>query len=206
MAADYREIAEISKKLVDALTGKKTVRVITETGTDITMSVEGRKWGIDSGLLTEKGTFGNLPAGEVYIAPLEGTANGKFVVEPGWYPGLEEPMTFYVEKGYVVKIEGGGKVGDYYRELLGLEPRKDEPPYIARRNIAELGIGTNPNAKRPDNILEAEKIRGTVHIAIGDNAHIGGKVEADLHQDFVIPKPDLYADGVKLMEKGRLLV
>ena len=206
MAADYSYIDRISKKLVEKLTGKPTIRVVTEAGTDITLSVEGRKWGIDSGILVEKGTFGNLPAGEVYIAPLEGTANGKFVVEPKWYPGLEVPMVFYVEKGEVVKIEGGGKVGDYYRELLGLEPKKEEPIYKARRNIAELGIGTNPNAKRPDNILEAEKIMGTVHIAIGDSAHIGGKVEADLHQDFVLPKPDLYADGVKLMDKGKLLV
>ena len=205
MAADYKYIHESSKKLAEALEGKKTIRVVTESGTDITMSVEGRKWGLDTGILTEPGTFGNLPAGEVYIAPLEGTANGKFVVEKGWYPGLEENMIFYVENGLVVKIEGGGKVGDYYRELLGLEPKKEGPEYEARRNIAELGIGSNPNAKRPDNILEAEKIKGTVHIAIGDNAHMGGKVEADIHQDFVIPKPDLYADGVKLIEKGKWL-
>ena len=206
MAADYRYIHESSKKLAQTLEGKKEVRVVTETGTDITMSVEGRHWGIDTGILTQPGSFGNLPAGEVYIAPVEGTAKGKFIVEKGWYPGLEEDMTFYVEKGLVVKIEGGGKVGDYYRELLGLEPKRDEPQYINRRNIAELGIGSNPNAKRPDNILEAEKIKGTVHIAIGDNAHIGGKVEADIHQDFVIPKPDLYADGVKIIEKGKWLI
>ncbi len=206
MASDYKYIHETSKKLAEALKGKKTVRVITESGTDITFNVEGRTWGLDTGILTEPGAFGNLPAGEIFIAPVEGTANGKFIVEKGWYPGLEENMVFYVEKGLVVKIEGGGKVGDYYRELLGLEPRKEGAVYEARRNIAELGIGSNPNAKRPDNILEAEKIKGTIHIAIGDNAHMGGKVEADIHQDFVIPSPDLYADGVKLIEKGKWLV
>ena len=206
MAADYSYIDRISRRLVEKLIGKSTIRIVTEAGTDMTLSVEGREWGVDSGILTEKGTFSNLPAGEVYIAPVEGTANGKFVVEPEWYPNLEEIMIFHVKNGEVVKIEGGGKVGDYYRELLGLEPKKEEPIYKARRNIAELGIGTNPNAKRPDNVLEAEKIMGTVHIAIGDNIHIGGKVEADLHQDFVLAKPDLYADGIKLMDKGKLLI
>jgi leucyl aminopeptidase (aminopeptidase T) len=67
--------------------------------------------------------------------------------------------------------------------------------YKARRNLAELGIGTNPSARRPDNILEAEKIEGTVHIAIGDNIHMGGQAESDLHTDFVQPQPDLYLDG-----------
>jgi len=79
-------------------------------------------------------------------------------------------------------------------------------PYISRRNLAELGIGTNPNAKRPDNILEAEKIKGTVHLAIGDNAHMGGKVHSDLHQDFVIPKPTLIFDDKIIMKDGELVV
>ncbi|MBS7621234.1 aminopeptidase, partial [Candidatus Bathyarchaeota archaeon] len=61
-------------------------------------------------------------------------------------------------------------------------------------------------AKRPDNVLESEKIRGTVHLAIGDNSHMGGKVSSDLHQDFIIPKPTLIFDGKKIMENGKLLV
>ena len=59
------------------------------------------------------------------------------------------------------------------------------------RNIAELGIGTNPNAVRPDNILESEKILGTVHIAFGDNSSFGGRVKTPFHQDFVYFHPTL---------------
>jgi leucyl aminopeptidase (aminopeptidase T) len=56
----------------------------------------------------------------------------------------------------------------------------------ANTNVAELGIGTNPGATRPDNVLESEKILGTVHVAFGDNHTFGGQTVAPFHQDFVI--------------------
>jgi len=49
----------------------------------------------------------------------------------------------------------------------------------------------------------AEKIRGTVHLAIGDSSHMGGIVTAHLHQDFVIPGPDLLLDGKLVIEGGQ---
>jgi len=204
MAANYVKIAEESKKLAKLITKAETATVKSEAETDITFSVKGRSGREDAGIFTEKGAFGNLPSGETYVAPLEGTAEGRVVVEKGWFPNLNENMVLNFKKGKVVSVEGGGKVGDSFRELLGMG--KEGPPYEARRNFAELGIGTNPNAKRPDNILEAEKIRGTVHIAIGSSAHIGGTVSTDIHQDFVIPKPTLFLDGKAVMEKGKLTI
>jgi leucyl aminopeptidase (aminopeptidase T) len=85
-------------------------------------------------------------------------------------------------------------------EILGLEPQKKRKR--DRCNLAELGIGTNPKARRTDITIEAEKIRGTIHIGIGDNSHMGGKVITDYHQDFVVPRPDLFLDDEKVMEKG----
>ena len=32
---------------------------------------------------------------------------------------------------------------------------------------------------------------------------MGGEVVADYHQDFVVPKPDLYLDGKKVMDQGK---
>ncbi len=206
MAADYNWVSSFSRKIAEYLQGAKKIRVVTDYGTDIEFSVEGRRFDVDDGIYDKPGSWGNLPAGEVFIAPVEGTANGKIVVLKGWYPRLEEDMILTVENGLVVKIEGGGKIGDYFRETLGLEPRVEDEVHRARRNIAEFGIGTNPKAKRPDNVLEAEKILGTIHIAIGDNSHFGGRVEADLHEDFIIPKPTVYVDGKLFMDKGRHLV
>ena len=202
LAVDHKAIARDCRVIADRLTAAEHVRVRTGDGTDLTFSLEGRPGQVDDGLYgTEPGLWGNLPAGETYAVPLEGTGEGRLVVPAGWYPELEEQMVFSFKKGEVVKLTGGGAVGDEFREALQLD--SDDPLARRRRNLAELGIGTNPNAKRPDNVLEAEKIKGTVHIAIGDNFHMGGTVEADIHEDFVQPEPDLILDGETVIKKGQ---
>lgn len=204
MAVDYTKVHEECVKIAQAVNKAKDVILTSPSGTDLKFSLEGRKGLIDDGIFTEKGSFGNLPAGEVYTVPLEGSTNGKLIVEAGWCAGLEENLTFIFKDGLVAEVIGGGKLGDEFRDLLQFT--KNEEPYLSRRNCAELGIGTNPNAKRPDNLLEAEKIRETVHIAIGDSSHMGGKVEADLHQDFVIPEPTLIFDEKIIIKKGKFLI
>ena len=204
MAADYKKIAEETKKIAKLLTAAKEAVVRSKQGTDIKFSIRGREGGLDTGIYTERGSWGNLPSGEAYIAPVEGTAMGKVVVEKEWYPNLKENMTLIFENGEVIDVIGGGDVGATFRDLLSLG--REEEPYISRRNLAELGVGTNPYAKRPDNVLEAEKIRGTVHLAVGDSSHLGGTVAADLHEDFIIPQPDLILDGKTMMKNGELLI
>jgi leucyl aminopeptidase (aminopeptidase T) len=202
MASDYTKIHEEGHKIAKLVDSADEVRVTSPDGTELMFSLKGREGRVDDGILTERGAFGNLPAGEVYTVPLEGTTNGRLVVKKGWYADLAEDMTFVFEGGSVVEVVGGGEIGDEYREMLSFD--KSSEPYVSRRNCAELGIGTNPNAKRPDNLLESEKIKGTVHIAIGDSSHMGGKVTADLHQDFVVPKPTMVFDGVVVMKKGKI--
>lgn len=203
MAVDYHQVAAEGQIIADWLTAAQEAVVRTPEGTDMRFSLAGRQGKADHGLYTEKGAWGNLPAGEAFIAPLEGTAQGQLVVPAGWYPGLRENMTLRFRDGLVYALEGGGSVGERFLELLKLGD--DREPYRSRRNLAELGIGTNPNASHPDNVLEAEKIRETVHLAIGDNAHMGGTVSADLHEDFILPHPDLYLDGELIMREGQLV-
>ena len=200
MSVDYHQVAEDTEKFAHLVTAAERATVRSSGGTDISFSLAGREGGVDTGLCTEKGAWSNLPAGEAYAAPIEGTAEGVIVAQAGWYPNLTEDMIFHFERGLVVRLEGGGKVGDEFRELLQLGV--DDDTHRARRNLAELGIGTNPSAKQPDNVLEAEKIKGTVHLAIGDSSHMGGTVVADLHEDFVIPQPDLLLDDRLIIEKG----
>lgn len=204
MAADYVKIRKETEKLAKLITDAREVVIKTPAGTDISFSLEGRSGNVDAGIFTEKSAWGNLPSGEAYTAPLEGTAEGRVVVEKEWYPGLTESMTLVFGKGEVVEIIGGGKIGDEFRELL--KPGVDEEPYKSRRNFAELGIGTNPFAKKPDSVLEAEKIRETVHVAVGDSSHMGGTVNVDLHEDFVLTKPDLYFDGKHIIRSGKIVI
>jgi leucyl aminopeptidase (aminopeptidase T) len=204
MAADYRKIAHETAKIADLITQANEATIKSRAGTDFTFSLKGRNGMSDSGIFTEKGAWGNLPSGEAYCAPVEGTANGRVVVQKGWYADLKENMIITFRNGKAISIDGGGQVGNNFRELLSFG--KEEEPYLSRRNHAELGVGTNPNAKRPDNVLEAEKIRGTVHIAIGDNSHMGGAVKADSHEDFIIPLATLSLDNRAVMRSGKLVI
>lgn len=201
MAVDPRQVAADCRRFADALTGADQAIVRTPAGTEMHFSLSGRHGHSDDGMYQTPGIWGNLPAGEAYIAPLEGTAEGQLVVQAGWAAGLEDDMVLRFEKGLVVDVRGGGQVGARLSRLLDLT--RDEPTYRARRNLAELGVGCNPKARRPDNVLEAEKIKGTVHLAVGDNAHMGGQVDADLHDDFVQPQADLYLDGKPVILRGQ---
>lgn len=209
MAVDHAAVRAETRHLAELMTRANQVRVTSPAGTDLSFSLEGRQGGSDDGFLSVPGAWGNLPAGEACAAPVEGTAAGRLVVGRGWYPGLDEDLVLEFADGLVERLSGGGEVGASLAEQLeltaGLVSRTPSPAVRARRNCAELGIGTNPNARTPDNVLEAEKIRGTIHIAIGDSSHLGGVTPADLHEDFIIPEPDVYFDGRMVMQRGRLL-
>lgn len=192
MAADYSLVRHESKRLAQILTDGAEARVETDAGTNLTFSIAGRSGVADTGIFTQRGEWGNLPGGEAFIAPEEGTANGVLVVQAGWYPRLETDMRIVFKDGFANEVSGGGGVGDRFRHILL------EEGLLHRQNCAELGIGTNPLAKRADNVLEAEKIKGTVHIAVGDNAHMGGVNSSDLHEDFVLQRPRLFIDGVRV--------
>lgn len=199
LAADYHAIAERSLRLARILSAGSTARVTTGAGTDITLSIAGREAIADTGLLTERGAFGNLPAGEAFIAPVEEKAEGIIVVDGsiGDTGILEEPITLVVRQGYVTEIRGGVKA-EQVRKLL-------EPHGREAFAIAELGIGTNDRARLVGNVLEDEKVMGTVHIAVGSNAFMGGRVNVPSHHDGVLLAPDVAVDGRPVMRAGRIL-
>jgi len=199
MAVDWKELERRTVALAGRLTGAERVRISTPLGTEIEFSIEGRDVLADTGILTEPGAYGNLPAGEAFLAPVEGTANGRLVLE--WAPTrrLQGPVTIEIREGVARSVDGDD---EYAGELWG---EIEKTPLAG--NIAELGIGTNDRATRPDNILETEKILGTVHIALGDNAGFGGVVSVPFHQDFIFYGPTMKAlkDGrwVDLLIEGR---
>ncbi|MFQ6094141.1 MAG: aminopeptidase [bacterium] len=198
--ADYDRIAEASIKAADFLTRGATARLTTPAGTNIIMSLVGARGMADTGQFRKPGQFGNLPSGEAYIAPVENSAHGVIVVD-GSMAGigmLSGPIRLTVRSGYVTKISGG-RGAQELRKLI-------QPFGRLGRNIAELGLGTNYKAKLTGNILEDEKVAGTAHIALGDNASIGGTVSVPSHLDGLLLQPTLEIDGQKIMEDGKLLI
>ena len=203
MNVNWRLIDRRTRSIARIVNKAEAVEIKTPNGTSISFSKKGRKAESDTGILTAPGSFGNLPAGEVYLAPLEGTANGRLVIE--WAPTrqLKSPVALTVKDGFVEEVSGDEEYAGYLREKLS-ERRENA-------NIAELGIGTNDMAKRPDNILESEKILGTIHIALGDNSSFGGNVSTPFHQDFVFFRPTvtlIHKDGNReiLMKDGKFSI
>jgi leucyl aminopeptidase (aminopeptidase T) len=201
MSIDYSIVKSSCDKMLRALEGAKEIRVTSPLGTDLRFSVEGRTFIADTGILIERGSFGNLPAGEVFVAPVEGTASG-VVVFDGAIAGvgmLRAPVKVLVENGFAVGFEGGDEAQRLKQLLESVKVRE-------AFNVAEFGMGTNPGARIVGNILMDEKVYKTVHIALGDNSTIGGKVKAGIHLDGIITKPTVYVDGRAIMRDGEWLV
>lgn len=172
---DQPALVARTQRLVERMQGTREVRITTPQGTDLGFSTEGRAYHGDNGDLARPGSFSNLPAGEVYCAIREGTGQGRLVLAPN--------AAVTIEKGRVVAVEGPCELNTVFR---------DHPDYL---RLAEFGIGTNDKASRADNILEAEKILGTIHIAFGDNFSFGGTQQIPYHVDHVQYDARILADG-----------
>lgn len=198
--ADYRQIRELTLRVGEVLERGGEVRLTSPAGTDLTLNMAGRPAVLDTGIYTEPGSFGNLPAGEAYIAPVEGTAEGLLVVD-GSMAGvstLDAPIRIVVSEGRARSITGGRGAG----ELDAILAAQGEDA----RNLAELGIGTNGSARITGHILEDEKVLGTVHVALGANASFGGIVQVACHLDGILKRPSLWVDGRQVMRDGELRV
>jgi leucyl aminopeptidase (aminopeptidase T) len=194
---DYKKLKQKNKKLMNILTKGKTAKITTKKGTDLIMNIQRRKGFDDNGEYNKKGSFGNLPSGEVAIAPIEGKTNGTYVVDKSFsgIGKLKKPVKIKVKNGYATEIKG--------EKSKQLKKHLKNKKY---KNIAEFGIGTNPKAKISGCVLEDEKVIGTVHIALGNSISLGGKVNVPLHLDGVISKPTVFIDNKKIMEQGKLLL
>jgi leucyl aminopeptidase (aminopeptidase T) len=197
--ADYDKIIELTNFISQKLVGVKNIRVVTQKGTDILMPVEGRNILPSTGVLREKGSSGNLPSGEVYLAPWENKTNGRLIID-GSMAGIgmiKTPIEIEIINGYAEKINGGTEAKKLTKMLnkAGREARA----------VAEFGVGTNYKAILTGKILEDEKVYGTIHIAFGNNITMGGNIDVSSHVDGLVKEPDVYFDEKLIMTKGKIV-
>jgi leucyl aminopeptidase (aminopeptidase T) len=199
MSTDLGQLGKRGRAVASALTKGTMARVTCPNGSDLLLGLEGRTAIPDAGELKRRGAFGNLPCGEGFIAPVEGTAEGTLVID-GSIAGvglLETPVELTVREGHLADATGpeGGKL----MELLTVHGPDGT-------NVAELGIGTNEEAILTGNILEDEKIFGSAHVAFGASAAIGGTVQVPVHLDCVVLEPTVEVDGRPIVAGGELMV
>jgi leucyl aminopeptidase (aminopeptidase T) len=199
MLADMGELRRRGNALAEILTAGSEARITSPNGSDLTLNIEGREGIPDAGELTEPGAFGNLPAGEGFVSPHHNSGGGKLVVD-GVLASIgipKEPVELTIEDGQLV-----GATGPMGEELMSQLTAAG--PDGTR--IAELGIGTNEKAILTGELLEDEKLLGTVHVAFGASAGIGGEIQVPVHLDCVVMKPTLTVDDQEIVRDGELLV
>lgn len=190
MLADYTEVRKMCNKMFKRIRKCKHILLTSPYGTNLEMKFGRHKWYEDTGYLRKRSDFGNLPAGEVDGSPNEGSSRGTLVFN--YIEGAKGRVKLEIRNGFVVRCSD-----PKFNKLLSEK---------GRRNIAELGIGTNRKARDTKNMLEAEKILGTVHVALGNNTYYGGSCKVPFHQDGIISKPTLVADGKVLIRDGKWLI
>lgn len=199
MSADMAGLRRRGAAIAELLTGAAEARITCPHGSDLRLGLEGREGIPDAGDLTAPGAFGNLPCGEGFIAPVEGTAEGTLVVD-GTIAAIgrvAEPTRLTVEAGNLTGADGAD--GARLMELLSAHGPDGT-------NVAELGIGTNEKAELTGNLIEDEKLLGTCHVAFGASAAIGGTVQVPVHLDCVVLKPTVTAGETEIVRAGELLV
>lgn len=195
ITADYSQVKALTEKVADLLSRAQTVRIEKE-GKTLAFSIAGRSGIASTGVYVNPGESGNLPSGEAYVAPVEGTAEGQIVVD-GSISGIgkiDSPLVLTVRQGRIV--DAAGAEAERLLQTLGDGDG---------RLLGEFGIGTNDKARITGVVLEDEKVYGTIHVAFGSNNTFGGTIAAGVHIDLVVKEPDVYLDDKLIMKRGKLL-
>lgn len=200
--ADFQAIKPICKAVADALEKGKKVHLTSPGGTDLWFDTTGRR-GNALYCIVEPGEFSTIPTIEANTTPVEGTANGRIVADASIpYLGigvLDEPVVVEVKDGFITSITGGRQAEVLKKDLAS---HNDPNCY----NIAELGVGLNPQCRMCGIMLEDEGVIGTAHIGIGTSITLGGITKAPIHYDLLMWNPRIEVDGKVILDGDKVLV
>lgn len=218
---DVTEMGRIKHRVAANVFGvdARECRVMSRYGTDLTYRVDDRvfvppmpgpefdPYKIVDFQKDEGRAGGNLlfylfPTGEFNVPPIEGSANGKLVIDLTMHHlgRLSSPIELTVEDGRVTAINGGADALTLRRYL---EEHGDENAYMCP---AEASVGINRRALVRGVQREDKNIFGAMHFGLGTNVDVGGTVRSKIHMDGVVLEPTLYVDDEERMRDGRFLV
>jgi leucyl aminopeptidase (aminopeptidase T) len=193
-AVDFDTLGEHARRLGERLDAASEFHLTSPAGTDLRGSFEGRKGRPLWGVATERGGYAAPPDIEVGASPVEGTVEGRVVVDGSLLflgpDQLPTPVELRFERGRLVAAAGA----EAWRLLDALERSGDERMW----EIAEVSIGLNPRSRPGGSALELEGIVGGAHVAVGNNVAYGGSNDARSHIDCVLLAAELALDGVGL--------
>jgi leucyl aminopeptidase (aminopeptidase T) len=182
---EHTLMQSFAKKLIQKLSQTVKVKISSPSGTNVSLSVEGRPFFTDTVIDWKTMKWMNLPTGEVIVAPRESSLEGELVCDLaiGGIGPLKTPVTLTVRDGVV---QGSSSEDAQVLRRVRDSLNTDEGSKI----VGEFAFGINPKARFVEEFLEAEKVLGTIHIAFGNNSDmLGGKNQSENHMDFLISKP-----------------
>jgi len=202
--ADFLAQKPVCDEMARRLGEASTARLTSKAGTDLVMSLAGRRGNSHPCVVREPGRHTSIINIEANIAPVEGTAEGTLVID-GSIPNFDigpvsEPVIMTVRQGRVADIRGGREA----RRLAQiLESANDPNVYL----IAQLAIGLNPECREFNGSVGNDHgVYGSVHIGIGTSENLGGQHRASLHFDAAMYAPTLELDGVPVLRDGQVLI
>lgn len=187
--SEHRQMQDFAEKLMKKLKDVGKIEITNPAGTNLTFNVENRAFFTDTMIDWVTMKWMNLPTGEVIVAPIEDSLKGKLICDMaiGGIGPLSIPFTIIVDKGKVQETQSND---------LTVKKRVDDSLAIddMAKVVGEFAFGMNPKARFTEEFLEAEKIKGTVHIAFGDNTDFpSGQNNSANHMDFLMNKPTVKA-------------
>lgn len=202
---DYNALAVTVKKLSAALKDGNDLLITNNNGTQLSVKVANCPIFNSDGIIDEedmkKGMAGYavyLPAGEVYLVPVKGTANGKVVVENFTFQGKKiEGLSLQFKDGKMTSITAAS----------GLEPLKKYIDSMGEGldEFSVIDFGINPNIKIPDgSSFVCWMSAGMITVVIGNNTWAGGDNNASGGINFFLPGCTATLDGKTLVDKGNL--
>jgi len=202
LETDFEGQVDVCRRLGAAFTDGESVLLTSPRGTDLRFGIEGRVANVLTNI-PEPGELGPIPDIEVNVVPVTGSAEGTIVADASVpYLGigiLKEPIVCSVHDGYIIEMTGGEQA-DFLREHL--ESFADRHCF----NVAELGVGLNPNARLTGEMLEDEGVMGTIHIGIGTSHTLGGEIVAPTHYDLIMWEPTITVDGRVVQRNKQVLL
>jgi len=195
---DYRRLKREMEKIRKILDRCRTVEITSPAGTQFKVQMAGRPTKLALGSVRRAGEVDHIAAGAIGVAPLEGTAEGRIVVD-GTILGFGrafDPVTLEVRDGKILNVKGARN----WKGLRQLLQRDRYAPWVC-----EIGLGVNPKARLVGG-PEDERVRGSVHVGFGENRFFGGTIASASHMDGTMLKATLKVDGKEIVRNGKLLI
>ena len=198
---------EALRKILTNATG---IRITSPKGTDISFDWDKnkRKYLISAGFPdTNEDHWDNL-GGEVYTAPIHETVNGRLIIDGaiGNLGLVDGVVAVDIIKG---RATLNRKASTASKKLLD-DFNAELTMFPCASVVGEFGIGTTPNLKLVGELVNDEKVEGTIHIAFGDSYSAngsGGENDCDAHTDCMVLSPtvEMTVNGkiITLMKDGK---